>query len=103
LQHLSIHPKSDDTDTKRKAILDDSQAQFLVSKLWKSFDFYVGAKSTIGRYIRKFSGTYETKSLAEHISAVVGTEFYIDDNWHLNFEGRFLQEDSFTIGIRYQF
>ena len=103
LQHLSIHPKADNSDTKRKSILDDSQAQLLISKLWKSFDFYIGVKSTIGRFIRKFSGTYETKSLAEHISAVVGTEFYINDKWHLNLEGRFLQEDSFTVGMRYQF
>ena len=103
IQHMSIHPKANDLNTKRKSILDDWQVQLLISKLWKSLDFYGGIKSSIGRYIRKFNETSETVSLDEHISAVVGTEFYINDKWHLNLEARFLEEDSFTLGIRYQF
>jgi len=103
IQHLSIHPKANNSDIKRSSIIDDSQAQLLVAKSWKNFELYTGIKSTIGRYIRKFNQTSHTVSLAEHISSVVGLEYYINNNWHLNLEARFLEEDSFSIGIRYQF
>jgi len=103
LHHLSIHPKANKDDTKRSAILDDSQAQLIVAKQWGNFDTYVGAKSSIARYIRHFNTTSETVSMNEHVSVVAGTDYAINERWRLNIEGRFLEEDAWTVGVRYQF
>ena len=105
-QHISVHPSSTDIgDTKHRAILDDWQASFLVSRGFNKCTPYAGIRLSRVDYIHWNNGQRKRvmSDLTENIGLILGTDFLLSDKIRINLEGEFFDTEAFSLGIDYRF
>jgi hypothetical protein len=104
-QHISLHPpiKKINGD-KNEAILDDWQISTLLSKDFRIFTPYLGAKLSRCDVIHKLNGDRKRRKSSEpFVGLVAGTDIKLGKSLKLNIEGRAIDETALSSRLSFLF
>ena len=104
-QHYCVHPRGEVINgVKRRVILDDWQGSIVGSyDLTDSFSPYTGIAFSEGDVIEWY-GDDRKRRQSENKKAfglILGLNYFLDDKWSLNLEGKFFDEQAVSFGINY--
>jgi len=105
-QHISIHPHTISIGAlKHKAVLDDWQFSFLVSRDFGKFTPYVGAKWSRLDYIHWVDRNRKAvkSDLAKSIGFVAGVDLPLSDKVWLNLEGQLFDGEAASASLNFKF
>jgi len=105
-QHISVHPKSKDAaGLKNKAILDDWQFSFLVSRQLGWVMPYVGARWSRLDYIHRVGGQRKRKmsDLTKSTGFILGLDLNLTKRSWINLEGEFFDSEAFAVSLNHDF
>ncbi len=105
-QHISVHPKSKEVaGVKNKAILDDWQFSFLVSRSLGRVLPYAGARWSRVDYIHRAGSERKRKmsDFTKSIGLIVGLDLNLTKESWLNLEGEFFDSEAFAVSLNHDF
>lgn len=105
-QHISVHPKSVHVgNIRNKAILDDWQASFLVSRDIFKFTPYLGTRWSRVDYIHTAENNRKRKmsDLTKDIGFIVGLDFPVTERVWLNLEGQLFDSEACAFSVNFKF
>ncbi|MBM3255840.1 MAG: hypothetical protein FJZ08_06020 [Candidatus Omnitrophica bacterium] len=105
-QHISVHPKKTRLgDTKHRAILDDWQASFLVSRQLSRVTPYLGLKWSRVDYIHKIEDSRKRRmsDLTKDLGMVAGLDLAFNDKAWINLEGQLFDTQAVSVSLNYSF
>jgi len=103
--HISVHPHKDEVGSMRYyAVWDEWQASLLLSKRFKRWHPYVGAKVSQLFIIRKdnVDDHWRWNGSDDHFGIFTGMNAELFDDWYVNIEGRFIDETAINLSINYK-
>lgn len=100
-QHISVHlPAERIEGDKNKVILDDWQISALISKDFRLFTPYLGAKLSRSDLIHKLNGVRKRKKSGDpFVGLIVGAHIRLGERFKLNIEGRVVDETALSARI----
>jgi hypothetical protein len=105
-QHISVHPGDTDVgDIKHKAILDDWQCSFLVSRQFSRLTPYLGAKWSRVDYIHTVQDRRKRvmSDLTKDLGLVAGLDLSLTQDLWLNAEGQFFDGTAAALSLNFSF
>ena len=104
-QHYCVHPRGELINgVKRRVILDDWQGSVVGSyDITDKFSPYLGVAFSEGDVIEWY-GDYRKRRQSENSDAwgmILGFNYFLDDNWSINIEGRMFDGKVVTCGVNY--
>lgn len=105
-QHISVHPKSKEVvGVKNKAILDDWQFSFLVSRSLGRVLPYVGTRWSRVDYIHRAGSEKKRKmsDFTKSIGLIAGLDFSLTKESWINLEGEFFDSEAFAVSLNHDF
>jgi len=105
-QHISIHPNTVLIGAaKHKAVLDDWQFSFLVSRDFRKFTPYLGAKWSRLDYIHWVDKNRKRvqSDLTKSIGFIAGVDLPLGDKVWLNFEGQLFDGEAVASSLNFKF
>jgi hypothetical protein len=105
-QHISVHPKKSRLgDVKHRAILDDWQVSFLVSRDFSKITPYLGAKWSRVDYIHKVEDSRKRRmsDLTKDLGCVAGFDFAFSQKAWINVEGQLCDGQACAVSMNFSF
>ncbi len=105
-QHISVHPKSTHLgNVKNRAILDDWQYSFLVSRNILKTCPYIGTRWSRIDYIHTVGGSRKRvmSDLTKGIGLVAGWDIPLSGKCWINLEGQFFDSEAVAASVNYKF
>ncbi|HTZ11609.1 MAG TPA: hypothetical protein VMD04_04465, partial [Candidatus Margulisiibacteriota bacterium] len=105
-QHISVHPKgAEQGEEKHKAILDDWQYSFLISRTFSKATPYLGARWSRLDYIHRTPESRKRvmSDLTRSIGLIAGLDLPLSKNFWFNVEGQFLDSSALAISANLSF
>jgi len=105
-QHISIHPHTVSIGAlKHKAVLDDWQFSFLVSRDFRKFTPYMGVKWSRMDYIHWVDRNRKAvkSDLTKSIGLIAGVDLPLNDKVWLNLEGQFFDGEAVAGSLNFKF
>ncbi|RKY32329.1 MAG: hypothetical protein DRP74_02770 [Candidatus Omnitrophota bacterium] len=105
-QHISVHPRRAYIESiKHTGVLDDWQVSFLVSRVFKKINPYLGMRWSRLDYIHWIEEDRKRNmsDRAKDLGLVLGLDIALSPNSWLNLEGQFLDGDSLACSINFEF
>lgn len=105
-QHISVHPKSTHLgNVKNRAILDDWQYSFLVSRNIMKTTPYIGTRWSRVDYIHTAAGERKRvmSDLTKAIGVIAGWDIPLSEKCWINLEGQFLDAEAVAVSVNFKF
>ncbi|MFH1202383.1 MAG: hypothetical protein V1674_05800 [Candidatus Omnitrophota bacterium] len=105
-QHISVHPKKTRLgDVKHRAILDDWQASFLISRQLSRVTPYLGLKWSRVDYIHKIEDSRKRRmsDLTKDLGMAAGFDLALNDKAWLNLEAQLFDTEAVSVSLNYSF
>lgn len=105
-QHISVHPGGTDLgDIKNKAILDDWQSSFLISRKICAVTPYLGIKGSRLDYIHWIGGDRKRKKSdsTKNAGMVIGIDVPVTDKAWVNLEGQLFDVEAVAFSLNFDF
>ena len=105
-QHISIHPHTASVDgSKHKAVLDNWQFSFLISRGFFNITPYIGTRWSRMDNIHWFDNTrkLEQSDLNKSVGLVIGADIPVSKKLWFNVEGQFFDETAITGSLNFAF
>jgi hypothetical protein len=105
-QHISVHPKKSRLgDIEHRAILDDWQTSFLVSRDFSKITPYLGVKWSRVDYIHKIEDSRKRRmsDLTKDLGCVAGFDFAFSQKAWLNIEGQLCDGQACAVSMNFSF
>lgn len=105
-QHISVHPKGVHLgDTEDRAILDDWQSSFLISRDFLKFTPYLGTRWSRLDYIHRRGDNRKRvmSDLTKSIGLICGIDIPIGKKAWVNLEGQLIDSQALSFSLNYNF
>ena len=86
-----------------KGIVDDWQLSLLLSKDYEYISPYLGFKISRNDLIHKVEGESKRKKSEDLFGLFTGLDIYLNDEFRLNLEGRFIDETALSAAFVHKF